>query len=141
MESVASDAPLQAAGAHGAQLKKGGGETTLAEGRQSADGVVAQDHGGLLEVKLCGGRLQGEDAGESLAADLVLHVVRVGKGANDDLPLLIVPPPQDHAPAVQGGVPGDDDNASEPRFPGRKGCVEGAGHEGPEGGDPGSRTP
>ena len=79
MERVASDAPLQAAGAHGAQLEKSGGETALAEGRQSADGVVAQDHGGLLEVKLCGGRLQGEDAGESLAADLVLHVVRVGR--------------------------------------------------------------
>jgi hypothetical protein len=47
VQRVAADAALEAARAHGALLQKSGREAALAEGGESADGVVAEhNHGG-----------------------------------------------------------------------------------------------
>jgi hypothetical protein len=74
----AADVALEAARAHGALLQKSGREAAFTEGGESADGVVAEHENGSGEINLEGGRLQSEGAGEGLAPDLVLHVLRVG---------------------------------------------------------------
>ena len=42
-------------------LKKGGGEAAFVQRREGANGVVAQDDGGVTEVDLKRGGLKGED--------------------------------------------------------------------------------
>ncbi len=96
--------------AHGALalLEERRGEAALSEGSEGPCGIVAEDDHGVRAVEFEGGRVESEDTGEGLLADLVTHVVRVRQGADDDLALTVGPPAEDHAPAVQGGVPGDD---------------------------------
>ena len=43
------------------------------------------------------------------------------------------PPAEDEAPAVDGGVPGDDDDAGVIRMTSHEGVEEGAGNRGPQG--------
>ncbi len=61
------------------------------------------------------------------------HVVRVGEGADKDLAIAVVPPAQDHAPVVKGGIPRDGGDAGRAGFAREEGCVERARDEKPEG--------
>ncbi len=74
----------------------------------------------------------GKDAGKGLAPYLVTHVVRVGKGADDDLALPVGPPTQDHAPAEKRGIPRDDGDARQAGLPGKECRVQRARDKGPE---------
>ncbi len=51
VQRVAAQAALEAAGAHGALLKKGRGEAAFAESGEGADRVVSEDDGGAGEVE------------------------------------------------------------------------------------------
>ena len=112
-ESV-PDAALKAASAHDAPLQKGTGEAAFPKGRESASGVVAEHdyRVGDVDLRLQGSRLEVKRASEGLPPDMVVHVIVVGRGPDDDLAVLVRPPPEDHPPAVEGGVPGDDRCAS-----------------------------
>ena len=92
VQGVAAQAVLEATGAHGALLEESGLEAALSEGGEGADGVVSHDDDGVAHVDLAGGGLDGQNPGEGLAADLVAHIVRVGKGADNGLAVAIVPP-------------------------------------------------
>jgi hypothetical protein len=104
-------------------LKEGRGEAAFAEGGQGADGVVSENDGGAKEVDFEGRRIEGEDPSESFAADLVAHVLRVGKGADNDFAIPVVPPAQDHAPPMQGGIPRDDGDVRGAGFASEEGSV------------------
>ena len=132
-EHLAAGLPLGEARAHGALLKERRGATALLESREGSRGVVAEDDHSVREVEFESSRVEGEYTREGLPADLVTHVVRVRQGADDDLALAVGPPSKDHAPAVQGGVPGDDDDVGVASFARKKGRVQGAGDKGPEG--------
>ncbi len=97
-------------------------QAALAQSREGADRVVTEDHGGLREIDLEGGRLLGEDAREGLATDLMAHVVRrrVGEGADDDFALPVGPPTQNHTPAEERGVPCDDNDVGQAGLPGEE---------------------
>ncbi len=97
MPRIAAQAALDAACTNGTLLKKGRGEAAFAERGKGADRVVLGDDCGAGEVDLEGCCVEGEDPCEGLAADLVSHVVRVWKGANNDFAVVAVPPAQDHA--------------------------------------------
>ncbi len=84
-----------------------------------------------MKVNIPGGRLQGEDSGEGLAADLVHHVVRVGERADDDFAVLIVPPAEEQAPTVEGGVPSKRSDAGRAGLVSQESNVQGAGYERP----------
>jgi hypothetical protein len=133
MEGVAEDTALEVAGAEGALLQECGGEAAFSEGGKGPGRVVAQDDDSVGEIDFERSGFKGEDATEGLPADLVGHVVRVGEGTDDDLAVPVSPPPDDGAPAVQGGVPGDDYDVGGAGFSSEKGCVEGTGDEGPQG--------
>jgi hypothetical protein len=90
-QGVAAQAMLEAAGAQSALLEKSGGEAAFVQGREGADGVVALDDGGVAEVDLEGGGLNGEYSSD---------VVRVREGADKEFAVEVVPPAQDHVPAV-----------------------------------------
>ena len=88
------------------------------EGGKGANGVIPHDDDSAGEVELPGGGLQGRGPCMGLSADLVLHVIRVGKRANHYLAVAVVPPTEQEAPPVEGRVPGDDGNAGRTRFAG-----------------------
>jgi hypothetical protein len=49
---------------------------------------VPEGHNGTSQVK--GGGLEGENPGERLAEDLMLHAFRVLQGANDDIAVVVI---------------------------------------------------
>jgi hypothetical protein len=53
--------------------------------------------------------------------------------ADDDLASGVCPPAEDHAPTVDGSVPGDDDDSSVANMASEEGVVEGAGDRRPQG--------
>jgi hypothetical protein len=85
-------------------LQEGGGEADLAEGGEGPDQIVAQDDYGVGEIDFGRSGAEGENAPEGLPADLVLHVVRVRQGSDDNLAVPVVPPPEDSASAVESHV-------------------------------------
>ncbi len=94
---MAPDLALKASQAHGTLLQERGGSAALPESRQSTDSVVAHDDPGLSQVNFASSGVKGEDAPEGLPQDLMLHVVRVREGSDDDF---AVPPAEDRTPAV-----------------------------------------
>ncbi len=80
----------------------------FSEGRERGDTVVSHDDPGVGQVELPRSSLEGKNAAERLPADLVLHVVRVWEGADDDLAVRVSCGADAGPPAVEGGVPGDD---------------------------------
>ena len=62
-----------------------------------------------------------------------MHVVRVREGADDDLAGRVGPPAEHEAPAMNGGVPRDDYDASGTSVSGHEGVEEGAGDGWPQG--------
>jgi hypothetical protein len=133
VQRVAPGGVLQVSVAHRALLEKGGRGSALPESRQGFHGVVAHDDPGVREDKCARGRLEGKDAAEGLVTNLVLNVLRVGKGSDDDLSVEVVPPSDDGSPAVDRGVPGDGDHPGVTRLAGGEGVVQGAGDRRPEG--------
>ena len=97
--------------AHRALLEESGGGAAFAKGGEGSDGVVAHDDPRVGQVEHAGGGLEGKDPTEGFTADLVLHVLCIWKGADDDLALLVGPPPDDYPPAMDGGVPGYEHHA------------------------------
>ena len=143
VEGVAEDAALEVAGAEGTLLQECGGEAAFSEGGKGPGRVVAQDDDSVGEIDFKRSGFKGEDATEGLPADLVGHVVRVGEGTDDDLAVPVSPPSDDGAPAVQGGVPGDDYDVV-PVSPARKAAwreLGTKGHRGRPGVAKSSRTP
>ncbi len=75
---------LEAAGAHGTLLQEGGREAALPKGRQGADRVVSHDGPCVGEVDFKGSGLEGQRAGEGLAASASVQMTaekRATKGA------------------------------------------------------------
>ena len=83
-EELATYAALRDAGAHG-----------------TLHGVIAEDNNPVGKVDLEGGGFEGEDTGQGLTADLMAHVLGVGKGADDHFAVNVGPPAQHHTPAVE----------------------------------------
>ena len=112
VQRVASGLALEHGQAHGALLQEGRRSAALPEGGEGPDRVVAHDDPRGGEIDLLGSRGEGEHTPKGLPADLMVHVVRVREGTNDDLAGRVGPPAEDKAPAVDGGVPGDDGHTS-----------------------------
>ncbi len=78
--------------------------------------------GGGVERRLSGGTVEQVQLGTMGGSSIYVEVgVRIGG------------PPEGCAPAVQGGVPGDNDDVGGAGFPSEEGSVEGAGDERPHG--------
>ncbi len=105
-------------------LEERGREAGLAEGGEGSRGVVAEDDDGVRQVDLEGCCLEREHAGEGLQADLVTHVLRVRKRADDGFAVDVGPPAEHYAPAVQGSVPGDNDDSGEAGLAGEERRME-----------------
>ncbi len=120
---------LETAGAYGALLQEGGRQAALPKCRQRADSVIAEYAHRVGKVDLLGSGLKG---GKGLPADLVTHVLIVREGPNDDLAVPFCTPMEDHSPAVDGGILGDDHDARQARLTGQESRVQGAGGHGPE---------
>jgi hypothetical protein len=125
---------LQVGEAHRALVERGRG-TAFPESGQGPNGVVANDYPGIREDDLARGGLKRKDTPEGLTANLVLHVLRVGKGADDDHSLRVSPPADDSTPAVDRGIPSDGDHPGVASVASCEGVVQGAGDSdrGPEG--------
>jgi hypothetical protein len=134
-QHLAAGLPMRDARAHwhGTLLVERGGEAALLESGQGSRGVVAENDNGVGEVEFKGGSLKGQDPSEGLPADLMAHVARVREGADDDFAFAVGPPAEDHAPAMQRGVPRDDNDVSVTSVTGEEGSVERAGDKGPQG--------